>query len=394
MIVFATLTGPFPRLGVIAVALLAAAAILSREEAPRAWAMLGALALAPVLLLADIWHSPQLGFVHRHPLPVVIGAALVLAALAALARVIAKRPWLVGPLAAIALPFRIPISTTGASTSKLLVPLYFVIAAAALAWLVPVLAGNRDRRDEGRVRRASPAVRGFEQLLAGYVVLYAVQATYSSDFEQALQNVVFFYVPFALLFGLVRDLGWDRRLILRTLVPTAALAVVFACIAFVEEATKSVFLNTKLIETNSSHPWFTVNSVFYDPDIFGRYLAIVMVLLVAVLLYERRQNVQFGVSAVLAVLWGGLVLTLSRSSLAALLLGMATLAALRWRARPVVIAAAVVLVAGGAALAISPKTFGLNQGLNNASSGRANLVTGGVSMFAARPVWGYGSGRS
>ena len=48
---------------------------------------------------------------------------------------------------------------------------------------------------------------------------------------------------------------------------------------------------------------------------------------------------------------------------------------------------------GAAAIAITPKTFGLNQGLNNASSGRADLVTGGIDMFGDRRVlWGYGSG--
>ena len=35
----------------------------------RAMAMLGALVLAPVLLLADIWSSPQLNIVHRHTRP-------------------------------------------------------------------------------------------------------------------------------------------------------------------------------------------------------------------------------------------------------------------------------------------------------------------------------------
>jgi O-antigen ligase len=43
-------------------------------------------------------------------------------------------------------------------------------------------------------------------------------------------------------------------------------------------------------------------------------------------------------------------------------------------------------------VAISPKTFGLNQGLNGASSGRAGLVSGGFDLFRARPLWGYGSG--
>src|SRR5262249_13976912 len=51
-----------------------------------------------------------------------------------------------------------------------------------------------------------------------------------------------------------------------------------------------------------------------------------------------------------------------------------------------------VVAIGAALIAITPKTFGLNQGLNNASSGRANLVSGGISMFGDRPIWGYGSG--
>ena len=43
-------------------------------------------------------------------------------------------------------------------------------------------------------------------------------------------------------------------------------------------------------------------------------------------------------------------------------------------------------------MAVSPDTFGLNQGINGASSGRGGLVSGGLSLFSDRPVWGYGSG--
>ncbi len=172
----------------------------------------------------------------------------------------------------------------------------------------------------------------------------------------------------------------------------AGLAVVFSCIGYVEEATKHLLLNPKAIAANEIHQYFTVNSVFYDPDIFGRYLALVMILLVAALLYDRNPRVVIVVSVTLAALWVCLVFTLSRSSLAALLVGMAVLAAMRWRIKPVVVVAVAVVVVGGAAVAISPKTFGLNQGLNGASSGRANLVTGGIGMFGDRPVWGYGSG--
>src|SRR5207302_1304813 len=94
---------------------------------------------------------------------------------------------------------------------------------------------------------------------------------------------------------------------------------------------------------------------------------------------------------ILAILWGGLVLTLSRSSLGALLVGLGVLSAFRWKAWPTLAAAGVVIAVGAAALAISPKTFGLNQGLNGASSGRAGLVSGGLKLFGDRPLQGWGS---
>src|SRR5581483_9446369 len=197
---------------------------------------------------------------------------------------------------------------------------------------------------------------------------------------------------FALLLARLRDLDWDRELLSQSLQVTVALAVAFACIGFVEEATKSVLLNPKLIQTNDVHPYFTVNSVFFDPDIFGRYLALVMIGVVAVLLDARTRREQLAGSVVRATLSAGLVLTLSRSSLAALLVGMAALAAMRWRLRPVLVAGAAVIALGAAALAISPGTFGINHGLDNASSGRASLVRGGVSLFGDRPLQGFGSG--
>ena len=80
---FAAVTGTLPKLGVVVVAIIVAASLLLRQRRSRALAMLGALVLAPVLLLADIWHSPQLHIVHRHPLEAVIGAAVGLAVIAA-----------------------------------------------------------------------------------------------------------------------------------------------------------------------------------------------------------------------------------------------------------------------------------------------------------------------
>ena len=390
MLVYGALGGPLPRLGVIAAAVLAAVVMLHRDARVQALAMLGALVLAPVLLLADIWHSPQLNVVHRHPLYAMAGAVVALGAVAVAAWLVARRPALFAGAVIVALPFRIPIEA-GGTTSNLLVPLYFVIAAGALAFVATGLRGRAPPRPVDEPGERSPAL-WLERLLAAYVVLYALQATYSANFVMALQQMVVFYVPFALAYCLLRRLDWTQRLIRTCLALLTGLAVLFALVGFVEYATKTILLNPKLVAANEVHAYFTVNSVFLDPNIFGRFLALVMILLAAVLLYARRQRTQLVTVAILAILWGGLVLTLSRSSLGALLVGLGVLAALRWRVGRAVLAAAVVVALAAAAIAASPTTFGLNQGLNGASSGRPGLVSGGLDLFAARPLWGYGSG--
>jgi O-antigen ligase len=131
--------------------------------------------------------------------------------------------------------------------------------------------------------------------------------------------------------------------------------------------------------------------VFFDPNIFGRYLALVMLLLTTLLLYDRRTKVQLGSILVLAILWTCLVFTLSRSSLVALALGMAVLAAFRWKTRPVVYLGVVAVIGVGVVLATHPSKFGL-QNWNLASSGRANLISGGLRLFADHPLQGSGSG--
>jgi O-antigen ligase len=385
------LTGPLPKLGVVALAALAAAALLTGDERRRGLAMAGALVLSPVLLLTAIWNSPQLHVVHHHPLYVVIGAVVAMALLAGAARLLARRFYLIAPLAVLALPFRVPIQAGGV-TSNLLVPLYLVVAVGAVAWVVSALRDGGARRDGPERDESGGWALRVERLLALVIVLYGLQAIYSPAFERALQNMVFFYAPFTLLYILLRSVRWTPEMIRNCLLVVVALAIVFSIIAYVEYATKTIFLSPKLALTNELHTYFTVNSVFLDPDILGRFLALVMILLAVLLLYPLAGRRQAMIVVVLAALWVALVLTLSRSSLGALLVGLGVLAALRWRpTRALYIAVAVILV-GAIAVAALPRTFGLNQGLNGASSGRGGLVSGGISLFADRPGWGYGSG--
>jgi O-antigen ligase len=117
-----------------------------------------------------------------------------------------------------------------------------------------------------------------------------------------------------------------------------------------------------------------------------------MVALAVVLLYERPAREQLGTSVLLAVLWGALVISFSRSSMIALLVGLALLAAIRWRPEAPLLVGAAVVVVGIAAVAIKPTTFGLNQGLNGVSAGRGSVLKGGVRLFGDRPLQGFGSG--
>ena len=98
----------------------------------------------------------------------------------------------------------------------------------------------------------------------------------------------------------------------------------------------------------------------------------------------------------LGVLWAGLVLSLSQSSFAALLGGLAVLGVLRWKALPVLGAIAALAALAVAAVLLAPGSLEIDTrstaSLDKATSGRFDLVSGALSMARDRPVWGFGSG--
>ena len=372
----------------ILAALLAAGALVAPGPRARAAAMLGALVLAPVILGFHIADSDQVKPLRDHPSLAVAGAVGAVVVLAVLAVLFDRRPsWL--PVAAAAtLPFRVPIAS-GGSTANLLVPLYLVVAAGAAAYAVPRLAG-RERPEGGR----PPGV--LEWALAASLALYGIQSSYSADFGHALENVVFFYVPFALLFALVARVAWTPKLARVCLGVLVVLALALVGVGFVEYATRHLFLNPKVIASNQLEDYFRVNSLFFDPNIYGRFLAIVMLLLAAWLLWARRQREVVAGALLLAVLWGGLVLTFSQSSFTALLVGLAILGAMRWSVRWALILSGAALVVAVVFVALAPGAVHLELGnsksADKATSGRYDLIKGGLKLFKRAPLVGQGSG--
>ncbi len=135
---------------VLATALAAAAVLVLRDPRLRAAAMLATLALS-VLAVATL-EGDSLG---RHPAAVAGAAGAGLVAIVILAAVLYRRPHLIGLLALGAIPFRVPLPL-GAETASLLVPLYGVIAAGALAEAARWLRRGRDRtRSRSPRRRAT-----------------------------------------------------------------------------------------------------------------------------------------------------------------------------------------------------------------------------------------------
>ena len=372
---------------------------------------------------------------------IVAGLAVAVVVIAALVVVIRRHRDAFPLLAVLALPFRLPISADG-RTVNLLVPLYLVVVAGTLVHLLPRLLRMRERgaRDSrGGLAASDSAVamrgavdagfsptkprswaspRGVEWLLLVTVGLYVLQALYSSDRAKAAENVAFFYIPFALLFLILRDVRWTRELLLRCLGVAVVLAVLFAGVGFVEYYRKTLFLNPKVVAADQYDNYFRVNSVFFDPSIYGRFLALVMIAVTTLVLAGGRsvragsRSVRAGVvdatcsegrretligAGVLAWLLAGLVTSFSQSSIAALLLGLAVLGAWCWgvRATAYVAGALVLLAAAVVLLAPASLHFGLKGSkgsASNATSGRATLISGGLDLFAGRPLEGYGSG--
>jgi O-antigen ligase len=312
-----------------------------------------------------------------------LAAVAALAIVAALVLLVRRRPQAFPLLAIAAVPFRLPISADG-RTVNLLISLYLVVAAGTLAHLP-------------QLRRYARSAILLDWLLLATVVLYALQAGYSGDHTKALENLAFFYIPFGLLYALLRQVRWTRELLLACLGIAVAEALLFAGVGFVEYARKELLLNPKVVAANEYDNYFRVNSLFFDPSIYGRFLMLVMIGVTTVVLWSRsRREVWLG-AAVLAWLLGGLITSFSQSSIAALLLGLAVLAAWRWDVRGTIY---VSVAAGLLALVVALLApAGLHLGLkgsggsaNNATSGRAKLVSGGLALFAEDPIQGHGSG--
>jgi hypothetical protein len=347
----------------------------------RPWRVGGIAAWAAGCATLAVWVAPS-GH-HRAYAAAAVAGTLIAAGLAWL---FVRVPWLLAVAVLACAPARFPVSV-GQTKANLLLPMYVVVAGAALA-LVWELFGNHD----GRARELGPLAWP----VALFVTWTGIAFLWSEDHRQGAIYLLFYVLPFALLAVSLARLPWAVGWSMTIYAQLASMALAFAVIGIWQYATRNIFWNPKVIVDNAyaTSSWFyRVNSVFYDPSIYGRFL-VVAILASLVLVLFAGAAAAWGALVVVVVTWVGLVPSFSQSSFLALGVGIVVAVAARWRRRSVIPIAV-------ALLALVAVSFGVPQarhrilgkaGFSHATGGRSKLVSNGVKVALHHPVIGVGTG--
>jgi O-antigen ligase len=232
--------------------------------------------------------------------------------------------------------------------------------------------------------------------LAVFLAWVGASLAWSKDVHEGAISLLAFYVPFAILALTVARLPW-RTLGVRVFYgAVTAMALVFAGVGFYQYETRDIFQNPKVINSNAYAQFFRVNSVFWDPSVYGRFLVVAIVPSLVVLVYVRVRRLTPLVVAAVVVTWLGLLISFSQSSFAALLVAVVGASVVAWRWRALVAVAVAVFVLAGIAVSAPTLRHSIqhhtSSGLNSATSGRSSLVANGVRIAASHPIAGVGVG--
>ena len=316
---------------------------------------------------------------------VAVGAAGALIVLAG-AVLLSRYPYALAFLTLACIPVRLPVDI-GSEEANLLLPLYAVVASLALALGWALLGGD------GRTRELGPVAWP----LAALILWLGVSLGWTLDLKKGAIFLAAFVLPFGLLaIGFAR-LPWRGRWLTWLWGGLVATALVYAAVGGYQWATREVFWNPNVIVGNAYAPFFRVNSVFWDPSIYGRYLAVaILVTLAGILLDGVRGRRSLVLYAVVVATWLGLLLSFSQSSFVALIAGAVVAAAVAWGRRAVLLTVAIGLVAALGALAVpqvrNEVVSTSRRGVDKVTGGRANLVSEGIRIAADHPIAGVGVG--
>jgi len=352
--------------------------------------------LAGLVLLA----AAELGFVWAlggGPLDRLSGASgaaavtLGLVAVGGAAALFAQRPAIVPIAVLVAAPLRPPLSFDSSSALLVqladdgrlgrLLPLYFVLAAAATALVWRALRGRELRPLPIQV--ALPA--------AAFFAFACCSLLWADDVEAGTNLLLFFTLPFVALLATVARAelpDWAPRALAAA---ALALATLFAAVGLWQAATHELFFYApNLAASNANTDYFRVTSLFGDPSLYGRHLVLGIGVALA-LLATRRWRV-WPLIALLAVMWAGLLFSYSQSSMVALLVVTVLLAVAtgdRRVRRAVALLTLAAALVGCGYLAVQVAD---GESLNRITSDRTNRVEDAVRVIEEHPAVGVGIG--
>ena len=321
-----------------------------------------------------------------------VAAVAGVAVLCAVAAVLGRRPGLV-PLAVLAAaPLRPPVDFDTSSRFLLqvaddgrlgrLLPLYFVLAAAAL--------GLGWRLVRGAEARAIP--RSVAAPAAAFFAFACLSLLWADDVEAGANLLVFFTLPFAALLAVVGRAEFPDWLPRALAIVAVGLASLFAVVGLWQAATHELlFFAPNLEVSNANTEYFRVTSLFGDPSLYGRHLVVLGFAVLLALLALRR--VPFWPAlAVVAVCWAGLLFSYSQSSMVALAVITVAIAAATGDARirrTVAMGAGVALIA---VLGFVGVRLVSGDSLNQVTSDRTERVETTLRVMANDPLLGVGIG--
>jgi len=325
-----------------------------------------------------------------------VAALLGLAALVAAAWVLVARPGWLALAIVFAAPLRPPVALGdgGAFPIQLaedgqlgrLLLLYFVLAAAALALAWRALSA----REQGTLPlRALPRPLGPPAAaLLGFACLSLLWADHPRD---GVELLIFFLLPFAVLLGTLGRSPFPEWLPRALAVLAIAMASLFAAIGLFQAATRELFFFApNLALSNANSGFFRVTSLFGDPSLYGRHVVVGLGVVLA-LMALRRIDVRLG-AALVALLWAGLFVSYSQSSMVALLVVTLVIAALtgtrRVRLSVVGAFALVAVLAVGYLVSIPIR----GDSLRNETADRSERVADTVRAIEHAPIVGVGVG--
>ena len=333
------------------------------------------LGVLGVYLLPDVSRT-RLAAAAVGGLVIAIGVAVLLR----------YRPYALAFATLACIPLRLPVDI-GSEEVNLLLPLYGVIAGLGLSLVWALINGDERTRELGPV--ALP--------VAAFVLWTGLTMVWTVDVRRGAILLGAFILPFGLLaIGFAR-LPWRGRWLTWLWSGLVATALAYAAVGGYQWVTRDVFWNPSVKVFNAYAPFFRVNSVFWDPSVYGRYLCVaILASLAGILLGGVRGWRVACLYAVVVVTWLGLLISFSQSSFVALMAGIVVAVAVAWGRRATLGLAALGAVTAAVLLAVPQVRDELvgksRSGVNRITSGRANLVGQGVRIALDHPIGGVGAG--